>query len=49
MEPGPSAYSDLAVAADGTIYCFYERGEKRPYEKLTFARFDIHWLTHGVP
>jgi sialidase-1 len=49
LEPGPSAYSDLAVAADGTIYCFYERGEKRPYEKLTFARFDVHWLTQPPP
>ncbi|MFO0864871.1 MAG: sialidase family protein [Gemmataceae bacterium] len=25
IEPGPSAYSDLALAADGTILCFYER------------------------
>ena len=25
LEPGKSGYSDLAVAADNTIYCFYER------------------------
>lgn len=38
LEPGPSAYSDLAVSADGTILCFYEQGETGPYEKLTIAR-----------
>jgi sialidase-1 len=48
LEPGPSAYSDLAVAADGTIYCFYERGETKPYERLTFARFGMDWLK-GTP
>jgi sialidase-1 len=26
LEPGASAYSDLAAGVDGTIYCFYERG-----------------------
>jgi sialidase-1 len=44
LEPGPSAYSDLAVGADNVMYCFFERGEKRPYEKLTFARFGLDWL-----
>jgi sialidase-1 len=44
LEPGPSAYSDLAVGADGAIYCFFERGEKGPYERLTFARFNLEWL-----
>ena len=44
LEPGPSAYSDLAVGPDRTIYCFFERGEKRPYERLTFARFGLDWL-----
>ena len=44
LEPGPSAYSDLAVGADGTIYCFFERGEKGPYERLTFARFNVEWI-----
>ena len=50
LEPGPSAYSDLAVLADGTILCFYERGEadgKTPYAKLTLARFNLAWLTDG--
>jgi sialidase-1 len=44
LEPGPSAYSDLAVTPDGTIYCLYERGEKGPYERLTLARFNVEWL-----
>jgi sialidase-1 len=49
IEPGPSAYSDLAVLPDGTILCFYERGlnpsTARPYGALTLARFNIEWLT----
>jgi sialidase-1 len=40
LEPGPSAYSDLAVLPDGTLLCFYE-GEDR----LTVARFNLEWLT----
>jgi sialidase-1 len=39
LEPGPSAYSDLAVLADGTILCLYE-GEKR----IQAARFNLEWL-----
>jgi sialidase-1 len=42
---GPSGYSSLAVLKDGTIGCLYERGEKGPYEKLTFARTNVTWLT----
>ena len=56
LEPGPSAYSDLAVLPDGTILCFYESGQpgvtrpgaaKRgwPYATLTLARIDPAWLT----
>lgn len=41
LEPGPSAYSDLAVTADGHVLCLYERGEKGPYENLTLARVPI--------
>lgn len=44
----PSAYSDLAIAPDMTICCLYERGERHSYEGLTFAQFDIEWLTDGV-
>jgi sialidase-1 len=54
LEPGYSAYSDLAVGPDGTIYCLYERGNaaqagKKPtsYAFLTLARFNLQWLTDG--
>ena len=45
LHPGPSAYSCLAVLPDGTIACFYERGEQSPYEALALARFNVEWLT----
>ncbi len=41
---GPSAYSALATLPDGSVACLYERGERSPYEKLTFARFTLEWL-----
>ena len=44
---GPSAYSSLTVLQDLTIGCLYERGEQGPYEKITFARFNLEWLTDG--
>jgi Neuraminidase (sialidase) len=51
LEAGPSGYSDLAAAADGTIYCFYERGaEKRNHFRpgtLCLARLNLEWLTDG--
>jgi sialidase-1 len=47
LEPGPSAYSDLAVLPDGTILCFYEAGARNPYETLTLALFDLEWLTNN--
>ncbi|MBX7255881.1 MAG: glycoside hydrolase [Candidatus Hydrogenedentes bacterium] len=39
LHGGPAAYSDLASLKDGSIACFYECGEKNPYETITFARF----------
>ena len=48
LHEGPAAYSDLAVCADMTICCLYERGDEGCYEKLTLARFDIDWLTDGT-
>ena len=55
LEPGYSAYSDLAALPDGTVLCFYERGreanaeQKKPtsYASLTLARFNLEWLTDG--
>ena len=52
IEPGASGYSDLAVASDGTIYCFYERGDVEPGRNdpktLCVARFNLEWLTEGL-
>jgi sialidase-1 len=42
LHEGPAAYSDLAIAKDGTVLCFYECGEERPYERITMARFTQH-------
>lgn len=41
LHSGPSAYSDLAVLADGTVGCLYERGSKHPYERIVLARFKL--------
>lgn len=46
IEPGFSAYSDLALAKDGSALLFYERaGEKgASYGRLTVARFAVEWV-----
>ena len=47
IEAGPSGYSDLAQAPDGTILCIYECGtieRMTDTQSLTVARFDLHWL-----
>jgi sialidase-1 len=44
LDPRPSAYSCLAVLADGTIGILYEAGAKDAYENLVFARFDVDWI-----
>ncbi len=38
---GPSAYSNLIALSDGSLACFYERGEKRAYETIVFHRFTM--------
>ena len=49
VEPGWSAYSDIAVTPRETILCFYGRGEKSSFagDRLTLARFNLEWLTDG--
>jgi sialidase-1 len=47
LHPGPAAYSSLTVLRDGTIGILYERGDKSSYERITFARFPLAWLTDG--
>lgn len=41
LHAGPAAYSCLAKLAGESAGCLYERGERGPYEKITFARFDL--------
>jgi DNA-binding beta-propeller fold protein YncE len=51
LEAGTSGYSDLAVAGDGTIFCFYERGSTGSSHfhtrALCLARLNLEWLTNG--
>lgn len=47
LEPGPSAYCDMAVLPDGTMLCLYERGDERGdelYGRITLARFTKAWV-----
>jgi sialidase-1 len=44
VHAGPAAYSDLALARDGSVLCLYESGEKGPVERLRLVRFSINWL-----
>jgi sialidase-1 len=38
LQEGPAAYSCLTCLPGGDVGCLYERGEKKPYETITFAR-----------
>jgi sialidase-1 len=40
LDPGPSAYSDLAVLSDGTVLCLYEGKAD-----VQVARFNLEWIT----
>ena len=50
LESGPSGYSDLAQAQDGTILCIYEDGmieRMTDTRAVTIARFNLDWVTEG--
>ena len=47
LNPLKTAYSELAIAPDLSLCCLYEGGQKNAYEKITFARFTLEWLTGG--
>lgn len=47
VHEGPAAYSSLAALPDGSIGLLFERGERSPYERITFARLTRRWLTTG--
>jgi sialidase-1 len=41
LHAGPSAYSCLVSLDPATAGCLYERGEKKAYERITFARIPL--------
>jgi sialidase-1 len=43
LEPGYSAYSDLAVLPDGTILCLYERGREADAERNKPTSYASRW------
>ena len=47
VHKGPSAYSSLAADKKGNIYLLFERGDKKLYEHIAVARFNLAWLTEG--
>jgi len=51
VNPGPAAYSCPTVLPDGTAGLLYEcrglPGASPGYAKITFARFNLEWLTGG--
>ncbi len=47
LHPGNAAYSCLGIVPGGDICCLYERGEEHAYERITFAVFNLAWLTDG--
>ena len=48
LHEGPAAYSSLVVMPDMSIGLLFERGEQGPYERISFARFPLEWLTGGA-
>lgn len=42
---GPAAYSTVIALRDGDFAVLYERGDRNPAERITFARFNLEWVT----
>lgn len=49
LHAGPAAYSDLAVLPDGRVACLYERGDRRYYERVTFATLPLAPISGAAP
>jgi hypothetical protein len=47
IDPGHSAYSSLAAGKDGTLYLLYEGGDKKLYDEVNIAVFNLKWLLDG--
>ena len=46
LHAGPSAYSDLAVLANGQVACLFEAGVTNANESIVLTRFALDLLTH---
>jgi sialidase-1 len=45
LEPGNAGYSDLAIGADGRIYCIYETNESEGWKyKIVLRSFTLDWI-----
>jgi sialidase-1 len=44
VHAGPSAYSNLVEIGRDLAGLLYERGQDRPYERISFARFSLRRL-----
>jgi hypothetical protein len=44
LNPGKSAYSDLAINKLGDILCIYEGGDDDLYDCIRICKFDIDWI-----
>ncbi|HTH02586.1 MAG TPA: sialidase family protein [Vicinamibacterales bacterium] len=47
VHAGPAAYSSIVVLPDRSIGVLFERGDRSPYDRISFARFTLDWLTNG--
>jgi sialidase-1 len=47
IDEGPAAYSSLVVLPDHSIGLLYEHGGRSAYEKISFARFTLDWVSEG--
>ncbi len=47
VHPGPSAYSCLASLPDGSIGLLFEKGDRHPYETITFVRLTTQPVNGG--
>ena len=47
VHEGPAAYSSLVALPDAAIGLLFERGDRSPYERITFARLTREWLAAG--
>jgi sialidase-1 len=51
IENGPSAYSDLAVAPDDSIYCLYEYSmpnSLHPDDNIAIVHFNMNWIVQDT-